>query len=90
MIDSSLLLNNPECAIFAVGDAGKNPDLQYEVETVENNDAPIFAINPHFTKSKEKRWYCNGKLKGAIRVGSLVGIDALRRQIFNEKEVHDA
>lgn len=90
MIDSSLLLNSPEFAIFAVGDAGKNPDLKYEVETVENNDAPIFAINPHFTKSKEKRWYCNGKLKGAIRVGSLVGIDALRKQIFNEKEVHDA
>lgn len=90
MIDSSLLLNSQEFAIFAVGDAGKNPDLQYEVETVENKDAPIFAINPHFTKSKEKRWYCNGELKGAIRVGSLVGIDALRKQIFNEEEVHDA
>ncbi|MFW2487799.1 NAD(P)/FAD-dependent oxidoreductase [Clostridium chromiireducens] len=90
MIDSSLLLNTPEFAIFAVGDAGKNPDLQYEVETVGNNDAPTFAINPHFTKSKEKRWYCNGELKGAIRVGSLVGIDALRKQIFNEEEVHDA
>ena len=89
MIDSSLLLNSPKFALFAAGDPGKNPDLQYTVEVEEKDDNTMFTVNPSFTKYIQKRWYINGKLTGAVQIGSLNGIDSLRKQIFTEKEVYD-
>ncbi len=89
MIDSSLLLHSPKFALFAAGDPGKNPDLQYTVEVEEKDNNTMFAVNPRFTKYIQKRWYINGKLKGAVQIGSLNGIDSLRKQIFTEKEVYD-
>lgn len=89
MIDSSLILNSPEFALFAAGDPGKNPALHYTVEVEEKSGDGTFAVNPGFVKGIEKRWYSDGKLTGAVRIGSLAGIDALRRQIFPEKEVYD-
>jgi len=88
-VDNSLLFNSPKFALFAAGDTGKNPAMQYTVERRENNAQDLFAVNPAFTKSAATCWYTEGKLSGAVQIGSLTGVDELRRRIFDEKEIYE-
>ncbi len=88
-VDNSLLFNSPKFALFAAGDTGKNSATQYTVERIENNAQERFAVNPAFTKSATTRWYAQGKLSGAVQIGSLTGVDKLRSQIFDEKEIYE-
>lgn len=88
-IDHSLLFHCAKFALFAAGDTGKNPDVPYTIETEENLRDGMFAVNQFATKGFRKTWYCNGKMTGAIQLGSLVCTQEVRKQLFPEKEIYE-
>lgn len=88
-IDHSLLFHCPKFALFAAGDTGKRPDVSYTIVTEENLADGMFAVNRYATKSLRKTWYRNGVIAGAIQLGSLVGTQAVRKQLFPGEEIYE-
>jgi len=86
IIDSSMVLNTEEIAIFAAGDTGKNKDLVYKTETTDNMAPSLYGVNPTFLKSFEKRFYVNDKLVGATIVGNLAKMQEYKEEILGIKK----
>ena len=88
IVDSSMVLNTEEISIFAAGDTGKRPELNYTTEIIDNMAPSLYGVNPSFLKSFEKRFYVDGKLVGATIVGNLARMQELKEEILgiNKKE----
>lgn len=86
VIDSSMTLNTDEISIFAVGDAGKNPELTYETEITDHMVPDHYGVNPAYLKSFEKRFFVNGKLVGATIIGNLRNAQAYKEEILGIKK----
>lgn len=82
IIDSTMVLNTEEISIFAIGDAGKNPELTYTTEITDNMAPSNFGVNPQYLRFFEKRFYAEGKLVGATIVGNLSRVRELKEQIL--------
>lgn len=81
-IDTSLVINSPEISIFALGDNGKNPEIDYEIQVSDNSDTSgKFFVNENNGKSFEKRYYADGKLVGAMIVGNLSNMTKLKDEM---------
>lgn len=84
--DTSLVMNSPELSLFALGDMGKNPDLEYEVKYVNSSDSSKgFYVNPTNGEFFEKQYYVGDTLVGAAIVGNLSHMQELKDAI-NGKE----
>lgn len=84
--DTSLVMNSPELSLFALGDLGKNPELDYEtVYKSSNDDALTFFANPSQGEFFEKQYLVDGKLVGAAIVGNLTRMHELKA-LINGKE----
>lgn len=86
VIDSSMVLNSDEIAVFAAGDTGKNPELSYKTEVSDHLAPALYGVNSSFLKSFEKRFYVEDKLVGATIVGNLAGMQALKEEILGIKK----
>lgn len=82
IIDSTMVLNTEEISIFAIGDAGKNPELIYKTEITDNMAPSDFGVNPQYLRFFEKRFYVDEKLVGATIVGNLSRVQELKEQIL--------
>ena len=80
--DSSMIINSPEISMFSCGDVGKDPNRTYTTEVDDNMQPALYAVNPKFARSYEKRFYSGGKLVGAIIVGNLANMQKLKEEIL--------
>ena len=80
--DSSMIINSPEISMFSCGDVGKDPNKVYTTEVDDNSQPDLFAVNKKYIRSYEKRFYCDGKLTGAIIIGNLANMQGLKEQIL--------
>ena len=80
--DSSMIINSPEISMFSCGDVGKNPNRTYTTEIDDNMQPALYAVNPKFVRSYEKRFYSGGKLVGAIIIGNLARMQGLKEEIL--------
>lgn len=84
--DTSLVMNCPELSLFALGDLGKNQELNYEIRyKSSNDDALTFFANPSQGEFFEKQYLVDGKLVGAAIVGNLTRMHGLKA-LINGKE----
>lgn len=82
IIDASLVMNSPEMSLFALGDLGKNPDMEYEIKYFSSKDAPsTFFVNPSRGEFFEKQYMVDGKPVGAAIVGNLSRMQELKDRI---------
>ncbi len=80
--DTSLVMNSPELSLFALGDMGKNPNLEYEIKYASSKDEPnSFFANPTQGEFFEKQYLVNGKVVGAALVGNLSRMQNLKDKI---------
>ena len=79
--DSSMVLNTDEIAIFALGDTGKNPERTYEIDVLERTEEGRYGVNPKFIRSKERKFYSDGKMVGATIIGNLENMEKYREEI---------
>ena len=85
--DTSLVMNSPELSLFALGDMGKNPDLEYEIKYTSSKDNPnSYFANPTQGEFFEKQYLVKGKVVGAAIVGNLTRMQSLKDKI-NDVEV---
>ncbi len=85
--DTSLVMNSPELSLFALGDMGKNPDLEYEIKYASSKDNPnSYFANPTQGEFFEKQYLVKGKVVGAAIVGNLTRMQSLKDKI-NDVEV---
>ena len=78
--------NSPELSLFALGDLGKNQELNYETRyKSSNDDALTFFANPSQGEFFEKQYLVDGKLVGAAIVGNLTRMHGLKA-LINGKE----
>ena len=80
--DSSMVLSSPEISMFSCGDIGRDKGRTYNISIDEKLAPTLFAVNPRYAKSYEKRFYCDGKLVGAIIIGNLSHMQALKEEIL--------
>lgn len=82
--DISLVMNSPELSLFALGDMGKNPDLEYEIKYASSKDNPnSYFANPTQGEFFEKQYLVKGKVVGAAIVGNLTRMQSLKDKINN-------
>lgn len=79
--DSSMVLNTEEIAIFALGDTGKDPERVYETEIIDRTEEGRYGVNPKFIRSKERKFYSDGKMVGATIIGNLENMEKYREEI---------
>lgn len=85
--DTSLVMNSPELSLFALGDMGKNPHLEYEIKYASSKDNPnSYFANPTQGEFFEKQYLVKGKVVGAAIVGNLTRMQSLKDKI-NDVEV---
>lgn len=85
--DTSLIMNSPELSLFALGDMGKDPNLEYEIKYASSKDDPNnFFANPTQGDFFEKQYLVKGKVVGAALVGNLSRMESLKAKI-NDVEV---
>ena len=82
-IDTSLIMNSPELSLFALGDMGKNPELNYEIKYASSKDEPnSFFANPSQGEFFEKQYIVDSKVVGAALVGNLTRMQSLKDKIL--------
>ena len=89
IIDSSMVLNTETISVFALGDTGKDPDLTYRTETLDNMEPKLFGVNQAYLKSFEKRFYVDDELVGATIVGNLARMQMLKDILLKDETEGD-
>ncbi len=82
--DRSLILNNGDVSLFAVGDLGGDAAKTYEC-VVREIDFDAFSINEKPPHAIEKRYYCDGKMTGGCIVGNLSGMERMKKEYAEER-----
>ena len=78
--DRSLILTSHDFGLFSAGDLGGDSQKSYEIiETESLVDG--YTVNSRPTHAVERRYCADGKTVGGCIVGSLSGMEALRKSI---------
>lgn len=84
-IKSDLVFEGLNTSMFMIGDAGKNPEKQYEEIVRENQHRKEKTFMLNFLMptdySYEKYFFAEGKLVGAVLIGNLHPMQAVQRAV---------
>ena len=81
MIDTSMVLHCPEIALFSLGET-TGEDLTAEIIRSDSDKPALYAVNQKYGRVFEKRYYRDGHMVGAVIIGNLSNMYALREQIL--------
>ena len=80
-IDTSMVLHCPEIALFSLGET-TGEDLTAEIIRSDSDKPALYAVNQKYGRAFEKRYYRDGHMVGAVIIGNLSNMYALREQIL--------
>lgn len=80
-IDTSMVLHCPEIALFSLGET-TGEDLTAEIIRSDSDKTALYAVNQKYGRAFEKRYYRDGHMVGAVIIGNLSNMYALREQIL--------
>lgn len=85
-IDTSMVLHCPEIALFSLGETTGEGVTAETVRTDKAEQPAQYAVNEKYGRAFEKRYYRDGHLVGAVIIGNLSNMYALREQILGTAE----